>query len=311
MLFPILLLSAAGFTVLTTEFVIVGLLPSIARDLNVSVSQAGLLVTLFAFTVAAFGPFLTAYCARFSRKRLFISILIMFAAANTVAALAPNIWVMAVARLIPALGLPVFWALASETAVDIVGPEFAGRAIEKIGFGIVCATVFGIPVGTLISDMFGWRTAFAVLAVIALAKALLLFIYLPVTQAKNEQVTLRSQFKILRGPLMQGHILLSILVFSGMFTRNFDYFLLSVCIAVLVVYSHRGNLMRLMEGEEKPWRKRSEPETETTPAPASADSAAPREEISPSPAPQTSDTAKTVDAGPICPPPEDNPKRGL
>lgn len=74
MLFPILLLSAAGFTVLTTEFVIVGLLPSIARDLNVSVSQAGLLVTLFAFTVAAFGPFLTAYCARFPRKRLFISI---------------------------------------------------------------------------------------------------------------------------------------------------------------------------------------------------------------------------------------------
>ncbi|MCO6062280.1 MFS transporter, partial [Pseudomonas sp. MOB-449] len=88
----------------------------------------------------------------FPRKRLFISILIMFAAANTVAALAPNIWVMAVARLIPALGLPVFWALASETAVDIVGHEFAGRAIEKIGFGIVCATVFGIPVGTLISD---------------------------------------------------------------------------------------------------------------------------------------------------------------
>ena len=218
MLFPILLLSAAGFTVLTTEFVIVGLLPSIARDLNVSVSQAGLLVTLFAFTVAAFGPFLTAYCARFPRKRLFISILIMFAAANTVAALAPNIWVMAVARLIPALGLPVFWALASETAVDIVGPEFAGRAIEKIGFGIVCATVFGIPVGTLISDMFGWRTAFAVLAVIALAKALLLYIYLPVTQAKHQQATLRSQFKILRSPVMQGHILLSILVFSGMFT---------------------------------------------------------------------------------------------
>jgi len=218
MLFPILLLSAAGFTVLTTEFIIVGLLPSIARDLDVTVSQAGLLVTLFAFTVAAFGPFLTAYFARFGRKRLFISILIMFGVANTVAALAPNIWVMAVARLIPALGLPVFWALASETAVDIVGPEYAGRAIEKIGFGIVCATVFGIPVGTLISDMFGWRTAFAILAVVALAKALLLFIYLPVTKPKNDQVTLRSQFKILRNPVMQGHILLSILVFSGMFT---------------------------------------------------------------------------------------------
>lgn len=218
MLLPILLLSAAGFTVLTTEFIIVGLLPSIARDLAVSVPQAGLLVTLFAFTVAAFGPFLTAYFARFQRKRLFISVLVMFGLANTPAALAPNIWVMAVARLIPALGLPVFWALASETAVDIVGPDYAGRAIAKIGFGIVCATVFGIPVGTLISDAFGWRAAFGILALVAFAKALLLYVYLPQTRVHNEQASLRSQFGILRSPLMQGHVLLSILVFSGMFT---------------------------------------------------------------------------------------------
>ncbi|MBT2296036.1 MFS transporter [Pseudomonas fluorescens] len=214
----VFLLSAAGFTVLTTEFIIVGLLPSIARDLQVTIAQAGLLVTLFAFTVAAFGPFLTAWFARFERRKLFISVLVMFGLANTLAALAPNIGVMAVARLIPALGLPVFWALASETAVDIVGPQFAGRAIARIGFGIVCATVFGIPVGTLISDAFGWRSAFAILAFIAFAKALLLFIYLPKTNLHQRQVSLRSQLKILRSPLMQGHVLLSILVFSGMFT---------------------------------------------------------------------------------------------
>ncbi|MBV6754465.1 MFS transporter [Pseudomonas chlororaphis] len=218
MLLPILLLSAAGFTVLTTEFVIVGLLPAISRDLDVSIPQAGLLVTLFAFTVAAFGPFLTAYFSRFERRRLFISILVMFGVANTVAALAPNIGVMAIARLLPALGLPVFWALASETAVDIVGPDYAGRAIEKIGFGIVCATVFGIPVGTLISDAWGWRSAFAILAVVALVKALLLWRYLPATRLHLEQVSLRSQFSILRRPLMIGHVLLSILVFCGMFT---------------------------------------------------------------------------------------------
>ncbi|OKA18120.1 MFS transporter [Pseudomonas versuta] len=218
MLLPILLLSAAGFTVLTTEFIIVGLLPSIARDLDVSVPQAGLLVTLFAFTVAALGPFLTAYFARFKRKPLFITILLMFAFANTLAALAPNIWVMGFARLLPALGLPVFWALASETAVDIVGPEYAGRAIAKIGFGIVCATVFGIPVGTLISDAWGWRSAFAILAVVALAKALLLWVYLPATHVARASVTLRSQLSLLRSPLMIGHIVLSVLVFSGMFT---------------------------------------------------------------------------------------------
>ncbi|QXI26672.1 MFS transporter [Pseudomonas vanderleydeniana] len=218
MFLAILLLSAAGFTVLTTEFVIVGLLPAIARDLEVSIPQAGLLVTLFAFTVAAFGPFLTAYFARFERRRLFISILVIFGVANTVAALAPNIWVMAVARLLPALGLPVFWALASETAVDIVGPDHAGRAIEKIGFGIVCATVFGIPVGTLVGDAWGWRMAFTILAVVALLKALLLWRFLPATRLHLKQVSLRSQFGILRSPLMLGHVLLSILIFSGMFT---------------------------------------------------------------------------------------------
>ena len=218
MLLPILLLSAAGFTVLTTEFIIVGLLPAIARDLEVSVPQAALLVTLFALTVAALGPFLTAYFARFKRKPLFITILLMFAFANTLAALAPNIWVMGFARLLPALGLPVFWALASETAVDIVGPEYAGRAIAKIGFGIVCATVFGIPVGTLISDAWGWRSAFSILAVVALAKALLLWLYLPATHVVRANASLRSQLGMLRSPLVIGHIVLSVLVFSGMFT---------------------------------------------------------------------------------------------
>ncbi|PWB35610.1 MFS transporter [Pseudomonas sp. SDI] len=218
MLLPILLLAAAGFTVLTTEFVIVGLLPGIARDLAVSIPQAGLLVTLFAFTVACCGPFLTAWAARFERKRLFVGILLLFAAANALAALASNIYVMAFARLVPALGLPVFWSLASETAVDIVGPAYAGRAIGKISFGVVCATVFGIPVGTLVGDAFGWRAAFWLLAGLALAKALLLFLYLPKTPRHNQATSLLGQFGILRSRLLQGHVVLSVLVFSGMFT---------------------------------------------------------------------------------------------
>lgn len=218
MLLPILLLSAAGFTILTTEFLIVGLLPGLARDLHVTVSQAGLLVTLFAFTVAATGPLLTALMANVERKRLFIGVLVLFGLSNALAAAAPNIWVMAVARFVPALALPVFWSLASATAVELVGPARAGRAISMVAFGIVAATVFGIPIGVLISDAFGWRAAFGVLSVVAFAKAVLLLFAFPSTRIRADSVKLITQLRILRNPIVVGHVLLSLLVFTGMFT---------------------------------------------------------------------------------------------
>ncbi|OZI49223.1 MFS transporter [Bordetella genomosp. 5] len=218
MLLPILLLSAAGFTILTTEFLIIGLLPPMARDLQVTVSQAGLLVSLFAFTVAAAGPFLTALMANIERKRLFIGVLIVFGLSNVAAALAPNIWVMAVARFIPALTLPVFWSLASATAVEIVGPAYAGRAISTVAFGIVAATVFGIPIGVLISDAFGWRAAFGVLAAVAFAKALLLMVYFPQKRMAGETIRFATQLRIVRDPVVVTHVLLSLLIFTGMFT---------------------------------------------------------------------------------------------
>ena len=217
-LLPIFLLSAAGFTILTTEFVIIGLLPPMARDLHVSVSQAGLLVTLFAVTVAVVGPLLTARVAHHERKTLFVGTLLLFAGSNVLAALSPNIAVMAVARFIPALGLPVFWSLASETGMRILGPEQAGKAVSMVGTGVVAATIFGIPIGTLISDRFGWRTAFATIAVLALAKAAMLFVFMPRIQVEQERVPVWRQMGILRQPKMLGHVGLSLLVFAGMFT---------------------------------------------------------------------------------------------
>lgn len=215
---PIFLLSAAGFTVMTTEFVIVGLLPPMARDLRVSVSQAGLLVSLFAVTVAVVGPVLTARVAHYERKMVFVVMLLLFALSNALAAVSPNIAVMAVARFIPALLLSVFWSLASETAMRIMGPAQAGKAVSMMGFGVVAATVFGIPIGTLIADRFGWRTAFATVAVLALAKAVLLFVFLPAIQAHPGRTSVWRQMGILREPRMLGHVLLSLLVFAGMFT---------------------------------------------------------------------------------------------
>src|SRR3954470_676711 len=97
---PIVILALAAFVIVTTEFLIVGLLPALARDLSISVATAGQLVTLFAVVVMLFGPFLTAWLANVDRKRLFIAILVLFAFSNGLAAVASNIWVLGVARLL-------------------------------------------------------------------------------------------------------------------------------------------------------------------------------------------------------------------
>lgn len=214
----IYLLAAAGFTVMTTEFMIVGLLPSIARDLHVTVPQAGLLITLFAFTVAVTGPFLAAVFGAVERKRLFVVCLLLFAVANALAAVAPNIGVMAVARLLPALVLPVFWSVASVSAVDLLGPARSGKAISILTLGIVCATVFGIPIGTLVADVLGWRSAFGLLAVLAMAKAAMLQAFFPVTKVEAAKTSVLAQLAIVRDPLIVGHVALSVLLFSAMFT---------------------------------------------------------------------------------------------
>lgn len=213
----VLLLAISAFVIVTTEFMIVGLLPGLAHDLKISVSAAGLLVTLFAFTVMLFGPPLTALVSHFERKRLFIAILAIFAASNALAAWAPNIWVLALGRFLPALALPVFWGTASETAGELAGPERAGKAVSNVYMGISAALVLGIPLGTLASHAVGWRGTFWSLSGLSLLMALLLLAFMP-TLDRPKRVRLAEQAKILKDPYFLGNVALSVVVFTAMFT---------------------------------------------------------------------------------------------
>jgi predicted MFS family arabinose efflux permease len=201
----------------TTEFLIVGLLPTMATELSISISAAGLLVTLFAFTVMLFGPLLTASLAHLERRRLFVIILLVFAGSNALAALAPNVWVLALARFIPALALPVFWGTASDTAGQLAGPERAGRAVSSVYLGISAAMLFGIPLGTLAAQAIGWRGAFWMLSALSLAMALLMQLGMP-SLGSPRRVRLTSQMGILRNPAFVANVGLSVLVFTAMFT---------------------------------------------------------------------------------------------
>ncbi|WP_295959846.1 MFS transporter [Rhodoferax sp.] len=213
----VFVLAVAAFVIVTTEFLIVGLLPALARDLSVSVSAAGQLVTLFALVVMLFGPVLTAWLSHIERKRLFVAILLLFAGANALAALAPNVGVLAIARFVPALALPVFWGTASETAGQLAGPARAGQAVSRVYLGISAAMLFGIPLGTLAADAIGWRGAFWVLAALSLAIAAMVQWCMPRLQA-TQRLRLAEQARILRDPVFVANVALSVLVFTAMFT---------------------------------------------------------------------------------------------
>jgi predicted MFS family arabinose efflux permease len=212
----ILSLATAGFAVVTTEFVIVGLLPMLATSFDITVPQAGLLVTLFAFTVALFGPFLTVAAARIERRALFVGIMALFAGADALAAVAPNLPVMVIARLIPALALPVFWSVASATAAQLVPPERAGRAVAAVFTGITVATVIGVPVGTLIAAVAGWRMTFAVIAALCAATAVLMMALFP-RVVPTQTGSLRRQAAILKHGKILAYLALSAVNFTAMF----------------------------------------------------------------------------------------------
>lgn len=212
----ILILAFSAFLIVTTEFLIVGLLPALARDLGISIALAGQLVTLFAFTVMIFGPPLTAMLSHLDRKKLFIGILLLFAASNALAAASNSFWLLALARVVPALALPVFWGTASETAGQLAGAQRAGQAVSRVYLGISAAMLLGIPLGTVAASAVGWRGAFGLLAGLSLIMAVAMWVYMP-TVARTAKVDLLKQAQIFKQPVFLGNVLLSVLVFSAMF----------------------------------------------------------------------------------------------
>ncbi len=211
------LLAISAFVIVTTEFLIVGLLPALARDLGLSIARAGQLVTLFAFTVMLAGPPLTALFSHFNRRRLFVVILVLFAASNALAAVAEQPWVLALARVLPALALPVFWGTASETAVRLAPAGQGGRAVARIYLGITAAMLFGIPLGTLAAEAIGWRGSFWLLAALSLLMAGALALWMPAETSVEPRRALGEQARVLRQPWLLGNVLLSVLVFTAMF----------------------------------------------------------------------------------------------
>ena len=173
----LLALTISAFAIATTEFVIVGLVPTIANQLAISLPSAGLLVSIYALGVAVGAPVLTALTGRFPRKQLLVALMVLFTAGNVLAWQAPDYTTLVIARLLTGLAHGVFFSIGSTIATSLVPKEKAASAIAIMFGGLTVALVTGVPLGTFIGQHFGWRETFlavSLLGVIALVTSLLL-----------------------------------------------------------------------------------------------------------------------------------------
>lgn len=160
----LLTLSALVFMMVTSEFLPTGLLPEIAGQLDVSESQVGLLITVFAGTVVLTAAPLAVLTRRYTRKSLVLVVLVVFIIGNLIAALAPNYPVLVVARVIGGLAHGLFWSVAGAYSAHLVPRHQLARAVSITGGGGTAAFVLGVPLGTALGHSLGWRLAFGILA---------------------------------------------------------------------------------------------------------------------------------------------------
>lgn len=176
----ILLLALGIFAVNTEGLMIAGILPVLADQLDVSISTAGLLVTLFSLVYAIGSPVLTTMLSRMERRRLLVGSLVLFAAGNVVCGLSTTYELMLSGRIIAAIGAGMFVPGASAIAASLVAPEKRGRALSIVVGGQTVAMIMGVPLGTWIALTFDWQMSFWIVAFVALFASLLIRIRFPV-----------------------------------------------------------------------------------------------------------------------------------
>jgi len=176
---PIILLAATGFAIGSTEFLAVGIVPEIARDLGVSTSAAGLTVSLYAVSVALTTiPMVVAFGHRRPRG-LIAAMVALFAAAHVVMALAPSLEILLTGRILAAATHGLALGIAMTAASALVAASDRGAAVAAVFGGLLIAMFLGAPLGTWLSDVVGWRLVFALLGAVSVVLAVLLLRRLP------------------------------------------------------------------------------------------------------------------------------------
>jgi DHA1 family inner membrane transport protein len=212
---PILALAVSGFGIGTSEFIIMGLLPDLARSFNVSIPKTGILVTGYALSVTLGSPLVALSLSRMDRKRALLILMGMFVAGNALCALAPTFLLLLLARILTALCHGAFFGIGSIVASNLVPRSERAQAIALMFAGLTLANVLGVPAGTALGQAFGWRFAFWALVPIGLIAGLGLLRLVPHQPA--ETMHLRHEFHAALRPQVQLVLALSTLSSVSLF----------------------------------------------------------------------------------------------
>ena len=196
----LLALTLSAFAIGTTEFVIVGLLPTIAADLGVNLPSAGLLVSLYALGVAVGAPVLTALTGKIPRKTLLLSLMVLFTLGNLLAWKSPGYETLVIARILTGLAHGVFFSIGSTIATSLVPKDKAASAIAIMFTGLTVALVTGVPLGTFIGQHVGWRETFLAVSALGLVAFVGSLLYVPSTIAHSKPASLLQQVQVLGQP---------------------------------------------------------------------------------------------------------------
>ncbi|MGH9162114.1 MAG: MFS transporter [Vicinamibacteraceae bacterium] len=212
----IALFAFAVAVVVTTEFIVVGLVPTIARDLGVSLPESGRLVTWFALSSAILGPPLTIGASRVEPRPVLVAALLLFGLGSLVATVIPTYPVLMGVRVVQGAALPVFVSVGSAAVSRLAGAGRDGRALALVNAGVIVGAVLAVPSGVLLADRAGWSASFLGLAIAALIAAAAVQTAFP-KGAHAELSSIRAQAAVLETGSFQTHLLLSAALFTAMF----------------------------------------------------------------------------------------------
>ncbi|MDA0570880.1 MFS transporter [Burkholderia gladioli] len=214
---PLFALAIAAFGIGTTEFVIMGLLPDVARDLAVSIPAAGLLVSGYALGVTIGAPILAVVTAKMPRRQALLGLIGVFIAGNLLCAIAPGYGLLMAARVVTAFCHGAFFGIGSVVASSLVAPNRRAQAIALMFTGLTLANVLGVPLGTALGQAFGWRSTFWAVTGIGVLAAGALALCLP-RQLEMPQTSIAREFRVMRNPQVLMVLGISVLASASLFS---------------------------------------------------------------------------------------------